>query len=215
MKFTEHTLENGIIVIRYDSRDWLCVGPSAALASIHVQGDGLYALRDFKKGDIIGRYTGALVSETALKTYSDDTYLVTLGPFIVDGSLAVQKAATQIEISGRICFEDPWIEANKTYMHKMNDPQDTGAVENVRVLPDGSAVALYNIPKYTELLWSYGKTYWQGRQHSLQHQSQSRSHSLSRSPNNPHKRSMLCELDKQDQRDNHTEDTCSTKTLED
>jgi hypothetical protein len=167
-KFTEHKLKDGRIVIRYESENWTCVAPSAALKSIGVEGQGLYALRDFKKGDKIGMYTGAIVPEEHVECW-DDTYLAELEPsvkgvVVVDGSRDVQSEELQKKLLRDDCvlFDEDWAKA-KTYVHKINDPQKTRAAQNVRVEKDGFAYALYDIPKWTELLWSYGDKYWDGR----------------------------------------------------
>lgn len=128
----------------------------------------MYALREFKRGDVLGRYTGKILSPD--DSPQDDTYCVFLGDDLdrqvrVDGNAEPDMPAEQKKITKKLTgreqelFDEAWCRA-KTYMHKMNDPRNTGAVENVRVLPNGLAVALYEIPKYTELLWSYGDAYW-------------------------------------------------------
>lgn len=171
-RFCEAQLENiGIAVAYRDDSGaaipWLLVSKSAALRSLGIDGDGLYALKEFKKGEILGRYTGKIL--TPDDPPRDDTYCVLLGDepqVCVDGNAepdtpAEQKEKTRkLNVPERELFNEAWCRA-KTYMHKMNDPRNTGAVENVQVLPDGYAVALYDIPKYTELLWSYGDSYWE------------------------------------------------------
>jgi hypothetical protein len=134
---------------------WLAIRPSAALSSINVHEDGLYAARPFEKGEVIGRMGGRVVgakydiSPKWLVAFANENpYVIELyiggrGPYIVDSG------------TDTTCM-----------LHKANDGRKTPMQNNVSITPGGYMVATKHIPPLdrdtdrSEILWSYGAQYW-------------------------------------------------------
>lgn len=121
-------------------------------STIAEAGKGLYAARDFRKGEVVARYTGDIMPDgDAVDDGHHSRYLLSLTRD------TVLDAARTNTAPGRM----------------VNDPHGSGKRANVRFCCDQrkrtvTMRAMHSIIKGSELLVSYGRAYWdavrQGRQ---------------------------------------------------
>lgn len=145
---------------------WVIAGPSAILHTLGVTGRGLYAARPFKKGDILGRYGGTVVTPHPLPTREEamssprvqslvargvDTLMVVRNPGgkgwnVIDGSTM-----------------------GPPYLQFVNDPRGTRLHPNCEVTEAGYVkVIATRIPAFhpdrpiqSELRFPYGGGFWE------------------------------------------------------
>lgn len=144
---------------------WVCVGQSAILTRLGREGNGLFAARSFKAGDIVGRYEGSLVGHFATRKAAlaapqtrrllmrGHDKMVTLRPGrgagfqLIDGSTA-----------------------GPPYISLCNDPRNTRLHPNCELTDAGylrvtaAHVPAFNLNKTdnapSELRFEYGQAFW-------------------------------------------------------
>jgi hypothetical protein len=97
---------------------------------------GLFADRDFKKGELIAVFDGRVV-DAATSAYCIQVVRPNVGKVILD-----------CENGGL------------PYAHKANANINTGRPKNCKITQYGSLVACRAVPKDTEFLTAYGPGYW-------------------------------------------------------
>ena len=154
---------------------WVLVGPSAFLAQAGLNGDGLYAMHNFRgkrsrgltdsEGDTIGSYSGEILAGP----YADPDSAEADG----EGSEAAQRgkdALLWVKRKGGWLLVDG-SQGGPPFLHKMNDAR--GPRNNVTFKPSGLAVAHRSVPAAdlagaqhlqhlapAELLVAYGNAFW-------------------------------------------------------
>ena len=109
-----------------------------------VAGDGAFAARDFKKGEILGYYgTGAEQTKRAKESTESKEYLLNVGDKVVNGHGATNG------------------------LQFINDSIQTNFENNVTIMQNGGFKTRKNIRAGEELLVSYGKGYWSTRKEAL------------------------------------------------
>jgi len=154
---------------------WLAVRDSLMMQK-HLQQKGkrLYALRSFKQGEYIGRYTGRLVAheQDAASLSNSSNKLLTMSGIVVDGAQPLQSPAEQLADFG-VVLQDPKDWPHPGMYHFMaNDARNTPMENNSLVDLEGfmlmtehvKAVYSDEAPPHknaeSELFWSYGDAYW-------------------------------------------------------
>jgi hypothetical protein len=167
---------------------WVYVRDSAVLRSVRILDEkGLYAAQKFPAGVEIGRYMGFVMgvsgrvrpeAEVAeLERTGRAGYLMTIDRIIVDGNRPTQTEAEQAVSADRVLYPDAAWAYPGSFIHIINDFKGTGFHANVSVEQDGTVRTITSVPRYntdlsiiqnarSELLYSYGKDYWDMMQDS-------------------------------------------------
>lgn len=120
-------------------------------------GDGLFAVRDFEKGNNIVPYLGRIIIVMRYDDSSDedsDNGESVSGPYVVQMKKDHYVDAARTDSEGRY--------ANAAPKGKQNNAQIVYDSRNRRVW----IRARVNIPAGTEIRTAYGKSYWQGKKKS-------------------------------------------------
>jgi hypothetical protein len=162
-----------------DGQPWVSVMPSVAVR--RGGGHGLFADRNFTKGEIVGKYVGRIlgkVDDTENQKYVDrlshaeHDKIVVINGLFVDGNQPPQSIQDQKRRFGRVVYQPrEWPGA---YIHMANDSYRTGLETNCIMDQDGYLRTTTFVPFYdrdkeheenvaSELLWSYGHDYWAAR----------------------------------------------------
>ncbi|HEY9757774.1 MAG TPA: SET domain-containing protein-lysine N-methyltransferase [Oculatellaceae cyanobacterium] len=159
------------VIHQQSGQVWFQVRHSLILEKmgIHHQ-KGLFAARQFSKGDYIGRYIGEILSraeghQRAQIPGDAGRYVLDLvlkRHMSVDASKPVQSDAEQIQQFGEVFISNanfvPGMHAEMA-----NDIRNTGQRSNVKTIQSGWMVASRKIKPGDEIMWSYGRSYWKGR----------------------------------------------------
>ena len=155
---------------------WVAVRDSAILGSLGINQHGVYAVRSFRAGERIGRYTGKILGrngdtqelqERLYRQNRGDALITVFGSangIVVDGRRPIQSGNAQIDLVGRVVFDPS--EYPGMYAYLMNDPTGTNFQANVQVTTGGYVQALVDIPAFdfnqsiiqnvsSELIWTY------------------------------------------------------------
>jgi len=132
-------------------------------------GNGLFASRDFRPGEIIGRYVGHVMGRVSeVQTHADWLGRTVIGDaitnvngFYIDGRRPVQSNDAQIKLVDEIVVEQPNWAWPGAYIHICNDPRGGSRASNITITELGFAEAMDFIPRGAELLWEYGDEYWE------------------------------------------------------
>ena len=179
MQFTYVRFANGDLdiyrILDGTGYPWLAVRDSLMMQRyVRRHGKGLYALRQFCQGEIIGRYSGKIVAlaKDISSLCNDSDKLLTMQAVVIDGAQPPQTAAEQCQMFGKVVF-DPKDWPYPGMSHFMaNDAVNTPMQHNSSVDSHGFMVITQQIPvayveggcphqnARSELFWSYGPTYW-------------------------------------------------------
>ena len=153
---------------------WLAVRDSLMMQQhLHMPGKGLYALRNFKPGEIIGRYSGKLVAHAvdADNLESNSDKLLIMQGIIVDGGQPPQSACEQKQAFGKVVYDPHVWQYPGMYHFMANDARNTPMQNNAMLDGRGFMVITQPVKAYkegncakqnakSELFWSYGDAYW-------------------------------------------------------
>ena len=147
---------------------WLRRAVSPTLAGLGVDGDGLFAARDFRKNQTIGRYIGKIMSRAEGSALSDqpgaqfDSILdleLNGQPYSVDGRQPLQTNAQQQQLFGEILIDHDQFSPGM-HAELINDAKGTQNKKNCLYSDGGFIKVTCAVRAGQELLTRYGKTYW-------------------------------------------------------
>ena len=121
------------VFCRYSGRPtydpWVIAGPSAILQRVNARGNGLFAARPFKQGDIIGRYSGAVVNAAPYATREEAMASEEVQALVrrgVDTLMAVRADTHGWNVLDATDGPIP-------YLHLVNDPRGSRLQPNVEL----------------------------------------------------------------------------------
>lgn len=125
---------------------WVSIGDSllvSVAANNYDFGRGLFARRNFDRGDLIGFYSGRVLTKRQAIA-SESAYVVSM----VDP----RDGFSELFVDGRT--------GTTGYIQFANDPRGTTSEANSVLEEDGFMRAIRPIRAGQEILWSYGDPYW-------------------------------------------------------
>lgn len=143
--------EFGHVFLRWNGRwnAWTQIASSTLISDFKNQskqlhyGLGLFALRNFQRGDLIGFYSGTRLTKRQAEK-STSAYVL---EFTDHNDLF-----SDIYVNGK--------NGTTGYVQFANDPIHTTSTPNSLLTDFGFLQASVDIPRGHEILWSYGKQYW-------------------------------------------------------
>lgn len=154
---------------------WVEVKDSEALAALSppVTGQGLFAARRFRRGELVGRFVGKILPkqigyQLAQNNDISGRYVIALQlgrparTYTIDSLRPLQTDSEQIHEFGQVLMPHGRF-ARHMRAEKINDVRGTRLPQNVDVDTRGWVWAIKNIRPGQELLWTYGDGYWNGR----------------------------------------------------
>ena len=144
---------------------FLLVADSALLQSLGRSGNGLYAVRNFRAGDVLGRYDGTVVGvfDSRQDALESDTAR-RLVRKLHDKLITRSRRGGGVELVDGDTMGAP-------YLQMVNDPVNTRFKPNVFISPGGYMKCISAIPAFdfsktlhenrrSELRFDYGSDYW-------------------------------------------------------
>lgn len=133
MNWTETSDKDGGKTVYLDGVPYVRVAKSRAIS----KGEGLFAARSFRRGDVIAMYDGVEVDE-------------------FDGT---SQYVAQIKRDNRNILIDGEHQG-MPYPQKINDGRNTSFANNASLKSSGKIVAMRYLGTHDEILMSYGNLYW-------------------------------------------------------
>lgn len=144
--------------------------PWVTVKNSSLGGKGVFAAREFKKGDRIGTYTGKVLGRTknaateARVVASGSTMIINIHGITVDGAQPPQSEAAQRALIGRVMFP-AGTEWPGAHVHMVNSAFNMQtrrlqtSLQNCAVKSGGALRATKHIHVGQELLQNYGRDY--------------------------------------------------------
>lgn len=155
---------NNIIRKQTTGEQYFKVGPSTIMGA----GNGIFAARRFRRGEVIGPYTGKVMTvpeaNKIAKTMAGDKLVsCKLGGLqvAIDGSRALQSDNEQIRKFGKVLMPNARFNWPGSCLFMANDTRRAaGFHTNMRSHQNGFLRATTAIAVGTELFWDYEDDYW-------------------------------------------------------
>jgi hypothetical protein len=147
---------------------WVIAGPSAILHTLGVTGRGLYAARSFKRGDILGRYGGTVVTSHPLPTREEAMSSAHVQSLVASGVDTLMVVRNPLS-GGKGWNVIDGSTMGPPYLQYVNDPRGTRLHPNCEVTEAGYVkVIATRIPAFhpdrpiqSELRFPYGDGFWE------------------------------------------------------
>ena len=145
---------------------WVMVAPSPG------RGKGVFALRDFAPGEIIGKYVGRILGHTTnrgarrqtnlLEATGRSTMLITLfDQWFVDGAQPLQSNREQQHLFGQVVLPNQEANWPGMFAHYINSYVETNQLPNVEITWEAWVRVTRHVARGQELFQDYGSSYYQ------------------------------------------------------
>ena len=142
--------EAPVVIVTVNGEPFVCVKASPIGSQLLPQ-QGLFALRKFKAGDVLGQYRGTVFWNSESVPENTD-YVATF---------VATRRSQEHERTGRYWVDGK--DAGPPFLNKINDARGTPFKCNAKLTGSGRVVVTRTIQAGQEILMSYGADYWSGR----------------------------------------------------
>jgi hypothetical protein len=138
------------VIVTVNDEPFVCVKASLVGSELKTQ-QGLFALRKFRKGDVLGQYGGTVYWDRE-SVPKDTTYVATF---------VATRRSKDNQQTGRYWVDGK--DAGPPFLNKINDARGTPFKCNAKLTSSGRVVVTRTIQAGQEILMSYGRSYWKRR----------------------------------------------------